>query len=78
MKFDNLYPNQPTNIEQKGIEFEGSDLFKYGESQPCWNCGELTSWIDINFEAHLCSEECEREKWAEYEKAYNNKQGGSL
>lgn len=66
MKFDILYPEQPFTIKQKSIEFEGSSLFRYGLPEPCWNCGELTSWIDENFAAHLCSEECERQKWAEY------------
>jgi hypothetical protein len=66
MKFDDLYPNQPQDLMQHDVEFEGSSLFKYGEKHPCWNCGELTNWIDILFEANLCSEECERVKWSEY------------
>jgi len=65
-KFDTLYPNI-THGEQ--IEFEGSFLFRAESSYPCWHCGEETHWIDGNFEAHLCSEECERAKWDEYLKA---------
>ena len=77
MKFDALYPHQPTNVTQREVEFEGSSLFKYGEPRPCWNCGEPTSWIDIIFEAPLCSEECERQKWAEFKRDFNkeNKDG---
>jgi hypothetical protein len=65
-KFDVLYPNQPTNQLNEDIYFEGSSLVKVDDTQPCWNCKEPTSWIDINFEAYLCSEECERAKWKEY------------
>lgn len=71
MKFDLLYPNQPMTLDQHDIEFEGSSIWKYGEPNPCWNCGELTSWIDLNFEAYLCSEECERQKWAEFIRDFN-------
>ena len=71
MKFDELYPNQPMTLDAPDIVFEGSAIWKYGEPQPCWHCGELTSWIDISFEAPLCSEECEQAKWAEYAQAFN-------
>jgi len=67
MKFDSLYPNQSTEIRQQGVVFEGSELIKsWGKPKPCWNCGELTLWVDTSFGAHLCSEECERQKWKEY------------
>ena len=71
MKFDLLYPNHPTTISQKDVQFEGSCLFKYGEEKPCWNCEEPTNWIDLNFGAYLCSEECERQKWSEFERDFN-------
>lgn len=25
----------------------------------CYVCGNLTNFIDVDFEAHICSEECE-------------------
>jgi hypothetical protein len=72
MNFDDLYPNIiPSLGPESEISFEGSHLFKYGESKPCWNCGNLTNWIDILFEAQICSEECERQKWKEYWEAFN-------
>jgi hypothetical protein len=48
------------------IEYKGSNLFKSPTIANCWHCGDLTYWIDINFEAHLCSEECEDAKWDEF------------
>ena len=38
----------------------------------CWNCGALTRFIEINYEAYLCSEECEWAKDEEVNKACNN------
>lgn len=70
-KFDELYPNQIAGDLNHSIDFEGSELIKTDEEQPCWNCNELTKWADINFQAYLCSEECERIKWQEFIEAYN-------
>lgn len=63
MKFDEKYPDA---IVTEEFLFEGSAIFKAPTAYPCWHCGELTAWVDINFEANLCSEECERAKWSEY------------
>lgn len=32
----------------------------------CCQCGELTNWLEINFEAPICSEECDNKAWKEY------------
>ncbi len=48
------------------IEFEGSELIKGNEPGACWHCGCPTRWVDTNFQALLCSEECSRAKWEEY------------
>jgi hypothetical protein len=72
MNFDKLYPNIiPSLGPESEVLFEGAPIFKYGDPKPCWNCGNFTNWIDISFEAYLCSEECERQKWKEFEEAYN-------
>lgn len=34
--------------------------------EPCWNCGEHTTLLELNFEARLCSDECAKEKYKEY------------
>jgi hypothetical protein len=70
-KFDALYPTQPTHVQQTPITFEGSALIRCDEPDKCWHCGDLTSWVDMYFETHLCSEECERAKWTEYIGAFN-------
>ena len=30
------------------------------EYKPCWICGKATNKIEINYEAHICSSECEK------------------
>lgn len=42
---------------------------KSKEARPCCVCETYTPWIEINFEGHICSEECDNIKWAEYEEA---------
>jgi hypothetical protein len=71
MKYQDKYPNsekwfQPPNSSM----MKGSSEFPL---KPCWHCKELTNWIDICFEAHLCSEECSNAKWKEYMEACNKK-----
>ncbi len=40
----------------------------YGDN-PCWHCNTPTRWVDVYFEAPLCSAECAEAKWAEYGEA---------
>ena len=44
---------------------------KLGEGQ-CWHCGKATHYVDLAFEAYLCSQECYDAKWEEFMEAYNN------
>ena len=30
------------------------------EYKPCWICGKATNKIEINYEAYICSSECEK------------------
>jgi len=30
------------------------------KNKPCWICGKPTNKIEINYEAHICSSECEK------------------
>jgi len=36
----------------------GSDNLILGSPGPCFVCGKITPWIEINFEGHLCSSRC--------------------
>ena len=69
IKFDVLFPNQPTDVYAPCVEFEGSELLKVPTPQPCMDCGNSTRWVDINFEGHLCSDECFRIVWRSYQSA---------
>lgn len=52
MKFEDKYPD----AEYLSI-YDGC-MLKGDEQLPCWHCGTPTSFIEINYEAHICSEEC--------------------
>lgn len=34
----------------------------------CWMCRDLTPFIEVNFEAPLCSEACYNEAWAMFDR----------
>lgn len=50
----------------ESIYIEGSELIKSSDHHSCFVCGKQTHWLDINFQAALCSLECEREAWSDY------------
>jgi len=64
MKFDVCHP-EAKYLEQF-ITKDGSCIGKGRVPGKCWNCGELTTWIEMSFQAHLCSDECCIKKWKEY------------
>lgn len=45
----------------------------FKEEGKCWHCGKMTKFVDLDFEAHLCSLRCQNAKIAEYAKSYNEK-----
>lgn len=52
MKFHKKYPKADLYQEvEQGI-------IKFRHLEPCWHCGELTEFYDIDFNAPLCSHEC--------------------
>lgn len=61
MKFSEKYPNMRPIVDEAP-----NGIIRAHEKQPCWNCGELTEYVDINYEAPLCSEECQNQKDLEY------------
>lgn len=52
MKFSELYPDMVPIIE------EHNGIIKGERSCSCAWCGELTPYIEINYESYFCSEEC--------------------
>lgn len=44
----------------------GSELIHAHGASTCWHCGKTTEWVEINFEAYLCSDECLSAKIDEY------------
>lgn len=69
MKYSDKYPNA-----QKDEEVEDS-IVKVATENKCWNCSELTNFVEINFMAYLCSDECNAAKWNEFEKASRSNHG---
>ena len=64
-RFNDLYPEAPEGFQPPhGPNDDGT--IKVGTTRPCWNCQQPTAYVDLNFEAHLCSETCRDLKWAEY------------
>jgi hypothetical protein len=63
MKFHKKYPK--ANLHQ---EVEPS-VVKFRHLEPCWNCGELTEYRQIDFDMPLCSHECVKAKTKELQKS---------
>lgn len=65
MKFNLKYPDmKPVHDERDGII--------YGmKEQPCQTCKELTRFVEINYQAHYCSEECVQQMDNEYNRWLN-------
>ena len=52
MKYSDKFPNM------KYIDDVCDGMLRGQRPQPCVICGELTEFVEINYEAHFCSEEC--------------------
>lgn len=76
MNFFKKYPNAKPRAEG-GEEYEGcmvlaqisKDIDVVDEYRGCRKCGEPTLWIEINYGAYVCSEECLQELDAEFRDA---------
>lgn len=53
MKYDVKYPNA------KPLEMVDATIMCGKKADSCAHCGMLTKFIDIDFDTHICSEECE-------------------
>lgn len=63
MKFDQKYPGA------EALDEPDASICKFSSARPCWHCGAMTTWADIDFGAWLCSEECLKAKWEEFKEA---------
>lgn len=69
MKFDIKYPGMvPIHDQSPPPEF----IIRGRTSEPCHMCGELTEYIEANYEAYFCSEECVKEMDDRYFAACEN------
>lgn len=56
MEYTKKYPTA------KPLEICGDGILLKGETEgPCTICGRLTPFVDVCYEAHICSEECMRQ-----------------
>jgi endogenous inhibitor of DNA gyrase (YacG/DUF329 family) len=55
MKWERKYPEI-----QMDEEVPDRCLWRSGVISKCFMCGKRTAWVDLCFEAPLCSEECEK------------------
>ena len=55
MTFDEQYPDARRNSEPRAGIWRAPS----GEG-PCFWCRRTTSWIELNYEAWVCGEPCER------------------
>lgn len=65
MRFEEKYPNAQHLEEPESLIL----CCKGSPPSKCWHCGTMTVFVEISFEAPLCSEECVDAKWKEYEEA---------
>lgn len=65
MSFEEQYP-KAVYLE---MVTKYGDIMKGNRKYPCWQCGELTSFLEVNFEAYTCSDACAESAWREYDKA---------
>ena len=63
MTFDEQYPDAPDWFQPGDPDHE---VVKVPGVRPCWQCGTLTRFAELNFEAHVCSEACNDAGWREY------------
>ncbi len=63
MKFQDKYPRTDY------LEEVEPGIIREKEFLPCWHCGELNMFVEMDFEAPLCSEECSEAKVDECHRA---------
>lgn len=56
MKYIDLYPNLEPIFEEANDPY--ANVILGSEDKPCHSCKDLTKYVDIDYEAHFCSQEC--------------------
>ena len=54
MKYEDKYPEA-----KPGEIYESGNYIVSKHRDNCYICGSLTRFVDMNSEAHICSEECD-------------------
>lgn len=52
------YENYRLTKDNLGYEFATPGVMKGSKKQACMHCGNLTEFIDVCSEGHICSDEC--------------------
>ncbi len=65
MKFEHKYPDA---LATDRFEFEYSYVTKTPKLGSCRWCNSYTKWLDVVFQIHVCSEECNTKMWQQYRK----------
>jgi GT2 family glycosyltransferase len=63
MKFEHKYPECKSTDR---FEFEYSFVTKTPKLGSCRWCNSMTKWLDVLFQVHVCSEECNAVMWKKY------------
>lgn len=61
-----IYEEKYPNAQPKDCLYD--DVLLVGSLGPCAVCGRQTRFIDICWEAHICSDECNNALWDEFNK----------
>jgi hypothetical protein len=63
MKFESKYPD--AKVDER-FDFDNSYVTKTTKLRKCNLCESFTKWIDVIFQVHVCSEECNSHMWQYY------------
>jgi GT2 family glycosyltransferase len=69
MKFEHKYTDAAANDK---FDFEYSAVTKTPKLGQCRWCGSFTKWLDVLFQVHVCSEECNSIMWNQYREDQKN------
>ena len=60
---------------KNGEKTEDNKLILSHQEGHCWHCGIVTSWISLEYNARICSEECNVEIEKKQGGSYTNQDG---